>query len=301
MIKTAMQLKALTRNRSEGDSFKAQVLIRNFMMERLLERIALSSYKDNFILKGGLLISSLVGNDYRKTMDMDTTIKNIEMSVENVRDILAEICAVELDDNVSFEIISVDTIMDEAEYGGLRVNLKAKLDMMLVPLKIDISTGDIITPDSVEYEYKLLYENRNILIRAYNLETVLAEKIETILARSTANTRLRDFYDLYILQAVYSNKINMKILNQALVSTSEKRLSSKNLDIAEEIFDALLQSDEMRTLWKNYQSKFDYAEGLDWDIIMESVRLIYNNQKEYALYVRNETDVLHIELQGPKI
>ena len=184
MIKTSTQVKALIRNMAKSDSDKAQLLIRNYGMERFLERVSLSRYKDNFILKGGMLVSSMVGLDHRATMDIDTTIRNMPLGVPEAEAIVEEIAAVPVEDNVRFEIKDVSTIMDEAEYGGVRLSMDARLDTMRIPLKIDISTGDTITPAAISYRYKLMFEDRYIDLWAYNLETVLAEKIETVLSRS---------------------------------------------------------------------------------------------------------------------
>ena len=221
MIHTSRQLKDLIKNKSKGNSAKAQILLRNYMMERFLERMSLSKYKKNFILKGGMLVSSMVGIDFRSTMDIDTTLKNIPLSVESATEIIEDIISVHLDDEVSFKIKTVSEIMKESEYGGIRVSLDAVLDMMRIPLKIDISTGDVVTPREVEYGMKLMFEEREIDVYAYNLETVLAEKLETILTRGTANTRLRDFYDLHILKSSYKNEINYSYFKMALTATCE--------------------------------------------------------------------------------
>ena len=225
MIKTSRQLKALVRNLTKGDSLQAQIIMRNYVMERFLERISLSKYRNNFILKGGMLVSAMVGLDTRSTMDIDTTIKNMPLSVENAREMIEEIIAVPIDDGMTFSIKSVGEIMDEAEYTGVRVNLEATLETMRTPLKVDISTGDIITPREVLYTFKLMFEERTISILAYNLETVLAEKMETVIARGVANTRLRDYYDLYILQNEYTHAISMEQFKAAFLATCKKRNS----------------------------------------------------------------------------
>lgn len=198
MIHTSRQIKDLIKNKANGNSAKAQIMIRNYMMERFMERLSLSEYKNNFILKGGMLISSMVGIDIRSTMDIDTTLKNLPLSVDSAESIIKRIISVRLEDGVTFRIKGITEIMDEAEYGGIRVSFEAMLDMMRIPLKIDISTGDIVTPKEIEYEMKLMFEDRKIEILAYNIETLLAEKLETVVTRGIANTRLRDFYDIYI-------------------------------------------------------------------------------------------------------
>lgn len=230
MIKTARQLKDKIRNMSKGDSDRAQLLIRNYGMERFLERVSLSRHKDNFILKGGMLVSAMVGLENRATMDIDTTVRNMPLNVKAAKEIVAEIIAVPVDDNIRFEVKEVGTIMDEAEYGGVRLALNAFLDATRIPLKIDISTGDTITPAAINYRYKLMFEERYISLWAYNLETVLAEKIETVLSRSVLNTRLRDFYDLYILQDT-GMEIDKNILAAALSATARKRGNEQALTV----------------------------------------------------------------------
>lgn len=280
MIKTSRQLKALVRNLTKGDSIQAQIIMRNYVMERFLERISLSKYRNNFILKGGMLISAMVGLDTRSTMDIDTTIKNMPLSLENAREIIEEIIAVPIDDGMTFSIKSVDEIMDEAEYSGVRANLEAALETMRTPLKIDISTGDIITPREVSYTFKLMFEKRTISILAYNLETVLAEKIETVIARGVANTRLRDYYDLYILQNEYTYVINMEQFKAAFWATSEKRNSVQLIDDGNRILKEIEDSEAMQGLWKSYQKKFSYAEDISWEVVMRSIEKLFVEASE---------------------
>lgn len=273
MIKTSRQLKDLIRNRAKGDSGKSQLLIRNYAMERFLERVALSRYKDNFILKGGMLVSAMVGLDNRATMDIDTTVRNLPLDTETAEKIVTEIAAVSVDDNIRFEIKDVSSIMDEAEYGGVRLTLDAFLDTMRIPLKIDISTGDVITPAEIAYRYKLMFEQRYIFIWAYTLETVLAEKIETVLTRATLNTRLRDFYDLHILQNV-DMPINRKILADALTATCRKRERENVLPEYRRILEEIETSPAMQEFWQSYQKKNSYAAGITWETVMQSVRAL---------------------------
>ena len=199
MIKTAMQLKAKIRNMSGGDNDRARLLIRTFVMERFLERVALSPYRNQFILKGGMLVSAIVGLEARATMDIDTTVKAMPLTIENARRVIEEICQVDVPDGMSFVITKVTDIMEDHDYPGIRFMLEATLDKLRQAIKIDISTGDVITPKAVEYSYKLMFDERSISIWTYNLETLLGEKLETIMARETANTRMRDFYDVYVL------------------------------------------------------------------------------------------------------
>ena len=216
MIKTARQLKDLIRNLSREKSADAQLLMRNYMMERFLERISLSEYRDKFILKGGMLVAAMVGLDARSTMDLDATVKGANVNVEDIENLISAIVSVPIDDGVKFQLKSISEIMDEAEYPGIRVSMTTTFDGVVTPLKIDISTGDAITPREVRYSFKLMLEDRSIDIWAYNLETVLAEKLETIITRTTTNTRMRDFYDIYILEQLHGNTLNPQILHDAL-------------------------------------------------------------------------------------
>mgnify|MGYP001850859682 FL=1 len=269
MIKTARQLKALVQNRTKGDSGKAQLLIRNFMMERFLERVSLSKYKDNFILKGGMLVSSMVGLDNRATMDIDTTLKNLSLNSENAREIVENIIAVSVEDNVHFQIKSISAIMEDAEYEGVRLALEAQLETMRIPMKIDLSTGDVITPSEIRYQYRLMFEDRSISVWAYTLETVLAEKMETILVRGLLNTRLRDYYDLYILQ-ICGPQIDRKVLSEAVRATCRKRGSDPVLSEYSRILKELKESSTMQELWLNYQRKNNYAAGLSWNEVLQA-------------------------------
>ncbi|MFO7636120.1 MAG: nucleotidyl transferase AbiEii/AbiGii toxin family protein [Clostridia bacterium] len=272
MIHTSRQLKALVRNMSKGNSNKAQIIIRNYVMERFLERLSLSPYRDNLILKGGTLVSAMVGLDNRSTMDVDATIRNLPLSVESARNIVEEIASIQIEDGMAFETKSAATIMDKADYYGVRVMLDTTLETMRTPLKIDFSAGDVITPREVAYSFQLLFEDRTISILAYNLETVLAEKLETLIARGTANTRMRDFYDIYALETTQSSNIDLSVLHDAFVATSKKRNSTAVVSGSALILDEIEFSPEVAALWKNYQSKFDYAADISWDDVMKSVR-----------------------------
>jgi len=272
MIKTARQLKDLIRNLSKEKSADAQILMRNYMMERFLERISLSEYRDKFILKGGMLVAAMVGLDARSTMDLDATLKGTNVSAEDVEKLVLSIVAVPIDDGVTFQIKSISEIMDEAEYPGIRVSMAALFDGVVTPLKIDISTGDIITPKEVRYSFKLMLEERTIDIWAYNLETVLAEKLETMLTRTVTNTRMRDFYDVYVLYQLYGKTLDKTVLHDALIATARKRGTERHLAEAGEVMDEVENSPVLQKLWTAYQKKFSYAAELDWSNVIMSVR-----------------------------
>ena len=280
MIKTARQLKDLIRNLSREKSADAQILMRNYMMERFLERISLSEYRDKFILKGGMLVAAMVGLDARSTMDLDATVKGANVNVEEIENLISAIVSVPIDDGVKFQLKSISEIMDEAEYPGIRVSMTTTFDGVVTPLKIDISTGDAITPREVRYSFKLMLEDRSIDIWAYNLETVLAEKLETIITRTTTNTRMRDFYDLHILSQLHGQSIIPADLRAALIATAKKRSTEKYLADAPAAFDEVEADPNMEKLWQAYQKKFSYAADLSWHTVMESIRSLYELARE---------------------
>lgn len=280
MIKTARQLKDLIRNLSREKSADAQLLMRNYMMERFLERISLSEYRDKFILKGGMLVAAMVGLDARSTMDLDATVKGANVNVEDIENLISAIVSVPIDDGVKFQLKSISEIMDEAEYPGIRVSMTTTFDGVVTPLKIDISTGDAITPREVRYSFKLMLEDRSIDILAYNLETVLAEKLETIITRTTTNTRMRDFYDLHILSQLHGQSIVPADLRAALIATARKRGTEKYLANAPAAFDEVEADPNMEKLWRAYQKKFSYAADLSWHTVMESILSLYRLARE---------------------
>lgn len=272
MIKTATQLKAKVRNVSQGDSLKAQTLIRNYFMERFLERISISPYKDNFVLKGGMLVAAVVGLDSRATMDIDTSVKSTDLSIENAEKIVREIAGIDIGDGVNFFITKISHIMEEHDYPGIRFMLEAKMDKMKQSIKIDISTGDVITPAAVTYVYKLMFEERSIALWTYNLETLLAEKMETIMARDTANTRMRDFYDIHVL--ILREEVEYGILKAAFLATSKKRGTSEFISNLDAILGRIEEDSIMQKQWDNYVENSSFIDDLSWPTVMSSVKLL---------------------------
>ena len=270
MIHSSKQLKDLIRNLSKEVGIEAHVLIRKYMMERFLERVSSSKYNGSFILKGGMLVAAFVGVEARATMDIDTTIKGIPVTIVDMERTITEISKIDLDDNVKFRIKKVSEIMDEAEYSGIRFSMDAVLDGAVIPLKIDISTGDVITPREIAYSYKLMFEDRTIPIMTYPIETVLAEKLETVISRSITNTRMRDFYDIHIL--LKSQNINADILALALERTAKKRGNFNLLENAESVLKIVKSDEDMKRLWNIYQKKFKHAGEYTWDEVIHSVR-----------------------------
>lgn len=239
-MKSSTQIKALIRNLAKEKEVNAQILLRNYMLERLLERISSSEYKDNFILKGGMLVAALVGVDMRSTIDMDATIKSFPVNQESIEAVFKMILAVPLDDGVEMKLKRIEEIRDEDQYNGYRVSIEAVMDNARIPIKVDITTGDEITPKEVIYTFDLLLENRSIDILAYNIETVIAEKFETILTRNITNTRMRDFYDIHILLKLQGHRVEPALLSEAVRKTAEKRGSVSTLSDGQAILEPII-------------------------------------------------------------
>lgn len=265
MIHTSKQLKDKVKNISKGDNEVAKTLLRNFMMERFLERVSVSKYQNNFILKGGMLVASIIGVNLRATMDIDTTVKALPLNQEDARNIIEEICSIPLEDNVTFKIISVKEIMEEFDYPGIRMMLEATLDQMRQPIKIDISTDDVITPRAIQYEYKLMFEDRSISVLTYNIETLLAEKMQTILVRGIANTRMRDFYDVYEILKVNSVQVDEEVLKRAFEATCVKRNTILNKIIIKNVLVDIGKDVGLQELWGRFRDKYYFVQDLEWD------------------------------------
>lgn len=272
----AMQLKALIKKKAEENNISAQLVMQNYMLERLLARISVSDYKENFILKGGFLISAMVGLDTRATMDLDTTIKGIGLTKERIEKMIRSISDIDLDDDIRFRMIKTADIRETDDYSGIRVYLTASYPPISVPLTIDVTTGDKITPKEIKYSFKPMFDEGVIEVFAYNLETVLAEKLETIISRGIANTRPRDFYDVYILYKLQYSNCDKTTLKKAIMSTSSKRGSTEIIKGYRGILEEIRKNDKMRSFWNKYQKEFDYAKDIDFDDICECVESIFN-------------------------
>lgn len=270
MIKSATQLKAKVRNVSKGDDKVAKSILRIFFMERFLERVSISKYKNNFILKGGLLVSALLGINVRATMDIDTTVQALPLTKNDIVGIILDICEIPIDDNVSFKIISIDTIMDDFDYPGIRLHMEGALDRLRQPIKVDVSTDDAITPQAIEYNYELMFENRVICLNTYNIETLLAEKLQTIIARGTANTRMRDFYDIY--EIVQMKNFSYDILRDAFSNICKKRETPFSRNTILEELNNISSSVDMNAMWNNYKNKNFYVEDIEYEVIVQSIR-----------------------------
>lgn len=275
-MKKEMQLKSRIKELALKNKIPAQAVLQNFMLERLLERISVSKYRNMIILKGGMLIASMIGINSRTTMDMDATVRGYPLSDETILTAFMDICAIQLDDGVTLTLVSITPIRDEDEYGGYRLAITARYESINTPLKIDITTGDIITPEAVQYSFRSSFEEKKIEIWAYNIETILAEKVETILRRSVLNTRPRDFYDVYILMGTRRHMINKDIFTAALTATSQKRMSLTALQDTERILLAVQSDLLMKQRWDFYCKENFYANDIEFDEVIKALVEILN-------------------------
>lgn len=269
---TPEQIKGRIKSVAKQNNADARTLMRIYMMERFLERLAQSEYRDNFIIKGGILVTAMIGVAHRSTMDIDTSMKNLNLSAEDALRVVNQVKDIDLDDGVSFEVKDVSNIMDEMEYPGIRVTMNANVGRLITPLKIDISTGDVITPRAIEFNYDLLLEDRSISLWSYNLETILAEKLQTVLARGILNTRMRDFYDIRMLLDTYEDKVNKAVLKDAFAATCKKRGTDHLQEQAEEIIKVIEANEQLQVLWRAYQKKYSYAAEIDYASVINGVR-----------------------------
>ena len=283
MIKTPEQLKGAIRNLAKKKGIHAQEVLQIFMFERIIERLSASPYKDRFILKGGLLISAILGVAERTTMDMDTTVKGLPMDEQNIRKAISEILNQPVDDGIEFQLLDLTPIREDDEYENFRASIQAAYGKMKIPMKIDITTGDEITPKEIQFSYPFLFDDRRVMVKAYTQETILAEKYETIIRRNVGNTRARDFYDLHLLYRLYRENADWNLLKQAVLATAKKRDSLSVLQDTKRILLALEESTALQDLWKRYQTQNLYAREITYPAIMESVKEI---KKKMNAYIR---------------
>lgn len=271
MMKTPDQLKGAIRNLAKKKGIHAQEVLQIFMFERIIERLSVSSHKDRFILKGGLLISAILGVSERTTMDMDTTVKGLPMDEQSIRKAVSEILDQPVDDGIEFRLIDLTPIREDDEYENFRASIQATYGKMKIPMKIDITTGDEITPKEIQFSYPFLFDDRRVMVKAYTQETILAEKYETIIRRNVGNTRARDFYDLHLLYRLYRENADWSLLKEAVLATAKKRDSLSVLQETERILAALKESTVLQDLWKRYQAQNLYARDITYPAIMETV------------------------------
>ena len=268
MSSKAMSLKGRIKNYAKNNNIAAQVVLQNYMFECFLARLSVSEYNEKFVVKGGMLIAAIVGLDTRSTMDLDTTLRNLPLTEEKITEAVEIICKIDMKDDVVFAVKSIEPIRKDDIYGGYCVRLDAVYDTIVTPLSIDVSTGDVITPDAVKYEFSGIFdEDIRISLWGYNIETVIAEKVETILRRGVFTTRPRDYYDVYILGT--TQEYDMEIYKEALKATAEHRGSTEQISDVEGILKQISESDDLKDMWRKYQKKFVYASDISYEKVLE--------------------------------
>lgn len=273
MIKNKDSLKAKIKNISTDKNIPSSYLLQNFMFESLLKRISKSKYKEKFVIKGGLLISSIFGVDLRSTMDMDATIVGLPLDKENIEKILNEIISINVDDNINLSLVNIKDIRQEEIYSGFNVNILATFDGIRVNLMIDITTGDVITYNAILYDYKTLFDN-SIKLFSYNYETILAEKFEAIISRNIDNTRMKDYYDVYMFIKLKWDEIDKNILRDAIKNTSIRRKTENLIENASEYISLIEEDDGLIKNWLEYQRKYDYAKDISFEDTIKAIKLI---------------------------
>ena len=274
MIKNRDSLKAKVSNLSKKTNIPNKYLIQNFMFEALLKKISKSKYKDKFIIKGGLLLSSIFGVNLRSTMDLDTTIKGLPLDRETITKVINEIISIDLDDNVNLEIENIKDIREEELYSGFEVNLKAEFDGLKTNLMIDITTGDVITYKEIEFKYSTIFDNETINILTYNYETIIAEKFESIISRNIDNTRMKDYYDLYMFVNLKWNDINKDTLRKAIINTSKARETLDYIDNASKYIELISDDSRLKSLWNSYQNNYEYAKDIEFIDTINAIKVI---------------------------
>ena len=259
------QVKALSRNIAKEEGIDSMLVLRNYFLERFLERVSCSEYRSRFIVKGGFLISSMIGVGKRTTMDIDATLRSVPMTEDSIKALVEKLRILDVGDGVSFDVKDVYPIREEDSYGGFRAELIGHLGKIAIPVKLDFSTGDVITPGPVEYSHAGVLGDAPITILAYNLSTVLAEKLETIVSRGAANTRARDFYDVYALGTVLADEIDIEEAATALINTSSHRGTVLRMDDWRSALKDIPGSPEIARIWRKYQGANPYAAPLSID------------------------------------
>ena len=270
-MKTPEQLKGFIRSMAAKKNLRAEEVLQMFLFERILERLAVSRYQNNFILKGGLLIASMIGISERTTMDMDTTVRGIQMEEDEIVAAINEILAIDVDDSIIFEFKGIEPIREDDAYNNFRVHLRAKYGKIDSPMKIDITTGDVITPAAIQYNFPMLFEEKTVSIMAYTLETVLAEKYETIIRRNIGTTRARDYYDLHTLYQSRKQEVRPEILKAAVLHTAKKRDSVEDIHDWKDILLDIREEHNLQRLWDNYVSENKYIGGLTFQEVFDTL------------------------------
>lgn len=270
------KLNAIIKKKSGGNNNLAHHLHQMFFFEHVLMRLEKSKYRDNIILKGGVLLSSIIGEDLRTTKDLDTTLKSLPLSIDSIKNIFDEILSININDNVNFEIVNIKDIRLDSTYGGFRINVKGTFDKIRTNFFIEITAGDIITPREINYNYNSIFENKKINIMAYTIETVIAEKFESIISKNITTTRAKDFYDLYMLINKHKSDIDNKNLIKAIENTFNKRNTEFNIDGFKEIVEMLNDSNALKRVFTDYQRKLEYTKEVSFDDTIKAINEIVN-------------------------
>ena len=268
MMRSDASLKGKIKALSKKSNLKPQELLQMYLFEHLLVRLGKSDYAEAFVLKGGLLISSMTGVAQRTTMD--TTVIGMDMDEDTVSEAVAAICAVDVADGMEYSFERIEPIREGDEYANWRAHLRVRYGKIDAPVKIDITTGDEIVPGRIEYRYPLMFEEGSVRVLSYPLETVLAEKLETVVSRGIANTRGRDYYDIHTLLRLKADEINRDSLHEAVVATASRRGSLGKMGDYEAVLGEVRRSDMMRDIWSSYVSASPYAEGVDFEDAVDS-------------------------------
>ena len=274
----AMQMKAYVKKQASLNNIDPRLLIQEFVLDDLLERISLSQYRDNLVLKGGFLIASLLGIDTRSTHDLDTTVVGIPIAPDQLMVVFTEICQIiPEDDPIELHPIKIEPIRDDDKYGGYRVHFEGLIyDKIKPKFKIDVSTGDKITPSAINYQHHLITEDRVITVAAYNIETILAEKLETIISRGSTNSRSKDFYDLYALTKLEHQNIDIGQLKQALINTATHRKTMAEINDYQRTIADILEDADMNNRWQIYQRDNIFAKGISLKDTCDAVIQLMN-------------------------
>ena len=281
----ADKLKSIISRKTHGDNDSSLKLFQMFYFERLLERISKSNYRDQIILKGGVLLSSIIGDDERTTKDLDATLKGIPLTKDKIETMFNEILNIKIDDGVLFELINIKDIRLEDEYGGFSLNILASLDKNKTYITVELTTGDIITPREIKYSYNCIFEDKKIPIMSYTIETIIAEKFQTIISRGVLNTRLKDFYDIYVLMNTKMDEINLKTLKSAIGNTFNKRETKYDISEFNLITEDLKENNDLKRLWIEYQNKNNYSKKIDYIMTIESIEKIIKILEEELVIV----------------
>lgn len=258
-------LKAKAKNIAQKYNLDSRYIIQNVMFESLIRRISISKYNENIIIKGGFLLSSIFGFNQRSTMDMDATLKGMNLNKENVLNIIKDIIAIDINDGVRYEIFSIKDIRLEKKYPGFKIHLLAYLEDLRTHLMIDITTGDVITLKEIDYEYNTIFDNETINIMSYNIETIIAEKFEAIISRNVINSRMKDYYDLYMFTTLKWDNVNKNLLKIAINNTCNNRKTTNYLNDSSNYINLISKNGDLKKLWKEYQNKNVYAKNINFE------------------------------------